>query len=412
MSSLEKIWIIKDRQWLCMDSDRPYAVTILTHEGGKPPLEQSIVQLLTDFFLCARVRLHTYVIASDLENSSDKRNGAHAHLTLVDSDLHKKECVQETNDIPRNQVSEVMFLQCHGVPRNKQKMRPFAGLQFKCPRNKVTESLEKQVVWTWTPPIVMPKVNLHDIVGKTRLAIVLACHGDQVIEDYLKAVGDKPFPDMLIFNLTTIYNPTIEILTSLLVNIMDSELVSRVPQVSHDGTICKCNYEDGVVYEVVRAAIMRIFQILKVFDGDPRGFWGFLQSVQCISDTRIQKQRQQLVYPKRYDVNDFPNFRTAASVSTYTVAMHPEKIYFELKSMQLVSRGENRAVVREDWTTVAPIEVADSGDVDKYLREYQQQRQTAYMPAPLTPDLDSQLTRTESDNEDLRRLLRKLQRHL
>jgi hypothetical protein len=92
--------------------------------------------------------------------------------------------------------------------------------------------------------------------------------------------------------------------------------------------------------------------------------------------------------------------------------MHPEQIYFELKSMQLVSRGENRAVVREDWTTVAPIEVSDSGDVDKYLREYQQQRQTAYMPAPPTPDLDSQLTRRESGNEDLRRLLRKLQCHL
>jgi hypothetical protein len=127
---------------------------------------------------------------------------------------------------------------------------------------------------------------------------------------------------------------------------------------------------------------------------------------------RIQKQRQQLVYPKRYDKNDFPNFRTAVGASTYTVAMHPEQIYSELKSMQLVSRGENRAVVREDWTTVVPIEVADSGDVDKYLREYQQQRQTVYRPAPLTPDLDSQLTRRESDNEDLCHLLRKLQCYL
>jgi hypothetical protein len=313
------------------------------------------------------------VVASDLKNSSDKRNGAHAHLTLVDSDLYQKECVQTTDDIPRNLVSEVMFLQCHGVARDEKKHRPYAGLQFKCPRNKVAESLEKQVVWTWTPINIFPKVNLRDIVGKTRLAIVLACHGDQVIEDYLKTVGDKPFPDMLIFNLTTIYNPTIEILTSLLVNIMDSELVTRVPQILPNGAMCKCNYEDGAVYEVVRAAIIRIFQIVKVFDGEARGFWGFLQSVQCISDTRIQKQRQQLVYPKRYDENDFPNFRTAVSVSTYTVAMHPEKFYFELKSMQLVSRGENRAVVCEDWTTVVPIDVAYSGHIDKYLREYQQQ---------------------------------------
>lgn len=81
--------------------------------------------------------------------------------------------------------------------------------------------------------------------------------------------------------------------------------------------------------------------------------------------------------------------------------------------MQLVIRGENRAVVRENWTTVAPIDVADSGHIDKYLREYQQQRQTAYMPAPPTPDLDSQFTRRdESGNEDLRRLLRKLKCHM
>jgi hypothetical protein len=38
--------------------------------------------------LSARVRLHTYVVASDLVKSAGTGNKAHAHLTLVDSDLH------------------------------------------------------------------------------------------------------------------------------------------------------------------------------------------------------------------------------------------------------------------------------------------------------------------------------------
>jgi len=392
-----------------MNTDKPYAVTILTHEAGAPPLDQSVTQMLTDFLLSANVRLHTYVVASDLAKSAGI-DTKHAHLTLVDSHLYKKECVQTTLDIPKNLFSEVMFLQCHGRSRDETQHIPYAGLQFRCPRNNVAKSLTTQVVWTQVPAFAPPQALLHEIVGRTRLAIILACHGDQVIQDYLKTVNHKPFPDMLIFNIDTVWNQAIEIYMSLLLNIVDSELVARVPQRQSNGTISKQNYEHGVVYDVVRAAITRIFQIVKLFDGEPRQFWDFLQNVQCVTDTRTLKQRQQLVFPKRYIVTDPPSFRTAASASTYIVAEHPERVYFQMKAMQLVSRGENNTVVREDWTTVAPIQVADSGEVDQFLREYQETQQTTYMPAPSPPDVDSQLTRSQlTSHQDLRELLTKLQ---
>ena len=246
--------------------DRYFPVTILTHEGGgPPPHEQALSQLLTDFFSSAGVGVHTLVLAGDLKRESDKRPGPHAHLTLVDSELHRKECVQTTRDM-MNQFTQVMFLQCHGIARKDPYHK--SALHFACPKNEVDAAINSnQVVFAWPTLHQMSAVSLHHIVGKCNLAIVLACNGDDVIEDYLKAASRLPsFPDMLVCNAPEMSSATGEIFTLLLLNIVDSDLAKH-PHNPHE------------VYRAVKAAILRIFQIVKLFDTDHSGFWGFLKQV-------------------------------------------------------------------------------------------------------------------------------------
>jgi hypothetical protein len=198
-------------------------------------------------------------------------------------------------------------------------------------------------------------VCLHEVVKGCRLAIVLACRGNQLKEDYLNVVRRKTkFPDMLICNTDEIHSDTFEIFTVFLVNMLDSN-------------ISRYKVDKDELYREVRAPIIRIFQIVQVFKGHPMEFWGFLESVGCISDIRSQKRRQQLQYPRRMD--HVVRFRTASSVYSYWVGDNPRIVFEQFQSLQLVCKGDVGAV-EVDWTTVPPIETAAVDEnIDKYLRE-------------------------------------------
>ena len=365
---------------------RSYPVTILTHEGGgPPPHEQTLSQLLTDFFTSAGVGVHTLVLAGDLKRESDKRAGPHAHLSLVESELHRKECVQTTQDMT-NQFTQVMFLQCHGVAKRAGKYN--AALNFACPQNEVDiVSNSTKFVFAWPTLNQMSAVSLHDVVGKCNLAIVLACNGDDVIADYVKAASRfDAFPDMLVCNAPEMSNAAGEILTVLLLNIVDSNL----------GT------ERGgfQVYNTVRAAIVRIFQIVKLFGTDHDGFWGFLKQVGCVNDLCELKQGQQLPYPKRFDGGDRRLFRIPVSTNTYgEINMMkdkevdiPQHVLEQFRALELVYRGRKRdgeeehKIEKLNWSNVPALVPAADTCIDKYLREYVPSRAPQFVPAPPAPE--------------------------
>ena len=83
---------------------------------------------------------------------------------------------------------------------------------------------------------------------------------------------------------------TVEIYMALLINILDSQMnfsVSGGVRKDYNGT--PTPREEGVVYDNVRAAIIRIFEIVKLFQNDHAGFWSFLQHVGCITDNTDEK---------------------------------------------------------------------------------------------------------------------------
>ena len=352
--------------------ERAFPVTILTHEGGgPPPHEQTLSQLLTDLFTSAGVGVHTLVLAGDLAKYC-----LDANLILVDSELHKKECVQNAWYM-QNQTTEVMFLQCHGIERSE---KCNAALCFRCGKNEADTPINKgqQALLAFPMQGQEKAISLHNVVKTCKLAIVLACSGDQVIEDYLQAVGSAEFPDMLVCNAQLMSSATTEILTAMLMNIVDSDLAYT--------------RQAGDVYQTVRAAIVRIFQIVKLFGTDHDGFWGFLKQAGYVNYLSELKQRQQLGYPRRYTwEGDDPRYRIYVSNNTYrkknmidkTLYELPQHVFEQFRALQLVckrhepeleqplKRQKSERVddfaYRIDWSTVPPIVL---GGADKYLQDY------------------------------------------
>lgn len=190
---------------------------------------------------------------------------------------------------------------------------------------------------------------------------------------------------MLVRNAPEMSSATTEILTVLLLNIVDSDLAMQ-PRVT--GVVQP--REAGEVYRAVRAAIVRIFQIVKLFDADHDGFWRFLKQVGCVNDLTVLKQRQQLGYPRRLDDDGKSRFRIPVIVNTYCednligdkVYNIPRHVLEQFRTLELVWKkppkelvGEKRktpdedTIYRENWLSVDPLVPVDGADqsIDQFL---------------------------------------------
>jgi len=153
---------------------------------------------------------------------------------------------------------------------------------------------------------------------------------------------------------------------ALFVNIMDSTF----PQ------------NPSSVYPLFYKAIMRIFEIVKLFGDDHTKFWAFLQDVGCITDNASEKDRQQLPYPSAR-LGDEPRFRVYGRVCLMRLAAKfPQRLLQQFKRIQLVSwlppiDGAYQNAVM-DCTTVDDITFTPSNNdkIDTFLKQYQESKES------------------------------------
>jgi hypothetical protein len=297
-----------------------YDVAILAHVSSEFPFETTEEDLLTQFFVGSQLRLHTSILVDALEAR---------RVTLEDDGTYKKECVSSTAEFIGEQAQVVIAL-CHGSERGAHKT---ASLCFKC-RNRGEASFADRV-WAkllWkdrkTKPVALTQngagekaVTLHSVIENSNLAILLTCNGDVLLQDYVYSEEREGLkhPDLLIYNGGRLSTYTVEIYMALLVNIMDSWMfVSNV-------------------YPSFLNAIMRIFEIVKLFGDDHTNFWAFLQDVGCVTDNASEKDRQQLAYPSAR-LGDEPRFRVYGRVCLMTLgANFPQRLLQQFKRIQLVA---------------------------------------------------------------------------
>jgi hypothetical protein len=288
-----------------------YHVSILTHESTHIPFEQTIADLLTQFFVGNSARLRTSILVegmhildladrgdtedtdTDTETGSEtlhtdkaKRRKVNKNsLVLVDYEnvqgvtgynakMHQqyhylKEDVPSTAQFQgRGRCADIIISLSHGWVMHRDAQNPDvatceSGLCFRCEGRGQVLNTDTMVFAKQYPLRQSNSVTLHSIIQGCELAILLCCSGQQVLEHYLEHVNTLQhdtsqvlsFPYILIPCAEFVNTFSCEIYMVLLINILESFSDSADKLFPH---MC--------------AAILRIMQIVKLFDGDHISF--------------------------------------------------------------------------------------------------------------------------------------------
>ncbi len=335
-----------------------FGLTIFTYESAFFPFEQTIVELLTQFFVGVEAPIQTYILTEDLSRFYNYGSGGN-ELTLVRESDYRKVDVEKTKMFA-GKSSEVIFMSCHGFGAGTEPITP-AGLSFRCENNNINKHQSaKQTVWAKDPGGAYDdedKVTLHEVVQNCRLAIVLGCDGDELMRDYLSARGQKGlFPDMLICN-GPVWGASMQIFMILLIHILDSEINFEGPP-AHDA-----------VYLAFRKGIRRIFQIVQLFKSDHLGFWTFLETIGCVTKNDVEKHKQQLAYPSNRLGKD-PHFRIYGTAFTYDRGYSGSWLLEDFQKLELVTYNGEAYPYREDYKRIPEIRISNDTNIDRYLRKW------------------------------------------
>ena len=117
-------------------------------------------------------------------------------------------------------------------------------------------------------------VTLGEVTISSRLAIVLCCHGDHILEDF-KSMETEKFTDMLVCNREDMDIRSYCIFFVLLANLVDRDERVRPPQ---------CTLRPPQMHVVVKDHIRKIFGDVKAFGENKDTFWTFLHDRGLVSE--------------------------------------------------------------------------------------------------------------------------------
>jgi hypothetical protein len=280
--------------------DTRYHVAILTHESVKVPFEQTLVDMLTQLFVTSSAYLQTSILVEDLNplthtgptaKTAQQQDKAQS-IVLVNAPRYRKICVPSTEQFQR-QAADVLFVQCHGFGDEEN----LAGLDFRCGGREKTTHIFTAV---WAKPRRVHSAagksdspSLHSVISGCRLVVMLSCCGPNILEEFLEDVCEQaskmeqppefpPFPDLLISYQEEINEWSVEIYMALFMNIFESYRGKDL----------------DLIYNDTRDTIIRIMQIVKLFDDNHVAFWLFLEHIGIITYITDEKIRQELPFPK------------------------------------------------------------------------------------------------------------------
>jgi hypothetical protein len=317
-------------------------VVIVTHEAF---FGNFMEQYLAVFFMELRVWLEIVSLLNDI--------GEDGELTLMRKPYTKK-IVNNTERL-KSVETDLMIVFGHGRCRNE--CEPSA-VCLACTGAKLGNNM-----MLWGSPMKKNRdgsrdkldgsiTTLADVTARSRLAIVLSCYGDQILQDFLSD-GPKNFTDMLLCDKEDMDNQSFCIFFVLLVNLIDSDLPRR--------PLSEEQYTYSKIYpkmdEVVKRNIQRIFQIVREFGTTAENFWDFLEKSGCVASLWAAKARQGLPDIRRnsdryYRVFGIPwnfelRFRIGDKVENKT-----QTILDDFKALKLVRwDGEKNKVMCENWET-------------------------------------------------------------
>lgn len=323
----------------------PTRVCIIAHEGGELPLEETLVDMLTQLFLCLNTSLETDILVDNVVYYDEESKRYHDQLKLVDQPNYKKIQVDRTEYI-KNAEAELIIMLCHGTRRNLDTNMP-VSLRFGCPLSDAGRTHTGLKVFAKdTERIRHDHTMLHDVICRSKIVMMFACYGDEVVEDYLQYLksvhnntGDSypMYPDILLCP-GEVASVSTHIFTVLFINLFDSQAATLPVQDLH---------------RHVRTVILRIMQIVQLFDSDHDAFWDFLKQVGCIADEKQVKRNQQLQFASQRLPQDC--YRIYGHTAPTELSYSPRIVFTDFKQLRLMTRGENGMPTYHTADSVDPI---------------------------------------------------------
>jgi len=159
----------------------PQRVSILAHEGGGLPLEETLVDMLTQLFLRLNAHLETQILVDNVAYFDEKTKRYHKKLMLVDQAWYKKIQVESTEYI-KDVDADLIVMLCHGLTRNPAKELP-ASLRFGCALSEAGRGHTGLKVFAKATNRILRSEHtfLHDVICHSKIAIILACYGNEVV---------------------------------------------------------------------------------------------------------------------------------------------------------------------------------------------------------------------------------------
>jgi hypothetical protein len=211
-------------------------------------------------------------------------------LTLVNRKQYTKTMVERTSRL-KHISCEVMIILCHGSGVTDDETCPnltFYDNSSDLPYEGYTDcAFNTMTVWAYDEPGhctegTFARVILKDIVDSTEMVLLMCCDAGQIVQNYLDTYTGPRDQDFFYFSgemmSTGTHGHSIEILLSLIINLVDGP-----PDYSVSNFSTKW-----------KPALVRIMQIVKLFDGDSESFWWFLTTVGLVSTFTDLKKQQQL----------------------------------------------------------------------------------------------------------------------
>lgn len=347
-------------------------VIIISYEAAFVPFELTMADALTQFFTDynnIRTGVRNYII--DDESIPRELVGVPNYVKEVCDVRTVSRAIEDNRDCYTEHEygpAPVTFILCHGGPRPTDGSggKP-ACLLFGEDRH--TSYGENRRVWARYPEnddyLVSywgDQVYLEDLIKTSKMAILMCCHGDQIVQDYVAEQTEEmrvhEIPDILFYNCGEVHKTTHMILMALLMNLIDS-----------DNRLLKDPTPDEL-HEVVQTCTMTILKIVKWCSDDINKFWTFLLDTSCIISYEIEKERQGLPIP----VKRVPNWKLHYRVSghmyhDYISQDQEENIFNEFKTLTLISRGESQPVTH-NYQSVDPFPSDSSQRLWVVLQDY------------------------------------------
>lgn len=346
-------------------------VSIIGFESAGPFFESTAIDLLTQRIRSEGLSLSTYICspkAAEAERDDDGKAISHTDsLNVINVDGYLKKMLHSTSEL-KGIPSDLLIILCHGIKRNQfgSSMLEFRDIESdRSFDNNVCVSAGSMFSQQFNS--YKNIITLQELTRKTKLVLLMCCTGDQIMQDYLLDVRTYSRPDFLISNREFLNCVSCEVILMMIFGLIPFK-----------------NGSGSWNSDLVRDAIIRLFQIVKLFGQDYMGFWEYLKSIGLISLNNQMEINQQL---SKSSINE-KRVRTYGRYSNWELLDDfPEVLFMDFQSLLLVSKEGNQSK-----DTVKDIQLSRDTNVDKYLKNYKKRLEGKPWPTP-PPEEQNRLAR-------------------